>query len=72
MGCRFRSTARQKETNVCDEKIDEILKTYPPVKGRPGWVWVNKDTIAKRKDIKEAYKNSFTPHEINLEDDCDD
>ena len=69
MGCRFCPTARQKETNVCDEKIDEILKTYPPVKGRPGWVWVNKDTIAKKKDIKEAYKDSFEPHEIKTRED---
>lgn len=54
---------------MCDEKIDEILKTYPPVKGKPGWVWVNKDTIAKKKDIKEAYKDSFEPHEINTRED---
>ena len=57
-----------KRKNMCNEKIEEILKTYPPVKGRPGWVWINKDTIARRKDIREAYKESFEPHEIITEE----
>ena len=51
------------------DKIEEILATYLPVEGKPGWVWVNKDTIAEKKDIKEAYKDSFEPHEIKTRED---
>lgn len=41
------------------EKIERILKTYPPVEGKPGYVWFNKDTIVELKILREAYEEFF-------------
>ena len=41
------------------DKIEKILATYEPVKDKPGYMWVNNETIAKLKDLSEAYEKQF-------------
>ena len=41
------------------DKIEEILATYPPVEGKPGYVWLDKNRIVKLEWLKEEYKKHF-------------
>lgn len=44
---------------MSDEKIERILATYEPVEGKPGYVWVNEDTIIKLDMLRQAYEENF-------------
>ena len=52
------------------DEIEKILAMYPPVEGRPGYVWFNKNSIVKLKTLREAYEEQFTeePHEKDEKD----
>lgn len=52
------------------DEIEKILATYPPVEGRPGYVWFNKSSIVKLKTLREAYEEEFSegPHEKEQND----
>ena len=51
------------------DKLERILATYPPVEGRPGYVWVNNNTIVELKFLREQYEEAFNQgaHEIKEE-----
>jgi hypothetical protein len=50
---------------MSSEQIEKILATYPPVEGKSGYVWFNKNSIVKLKTLREAYEEEFKegPHE---------
>ena len=56
-------------TKMSDDKIERILSTYPPVEGRPGWVWFSKHDICKLEDLREAYKELFQKGSHEVDDD---
>ena len=46
---------------MSDEKLERILATYPPVEGKPGYVWFNKklNQIVKLETLREAMEEHF-------------
>lgn len=51
---------------MSEDKLKRILATYPPVKEKPGYVWINDSTIVELKLLKEQYEKAFNEgaHEI--------
>ena len=45
------------------EKIERIIATYKPVKGKPGYVWVGVNTIVKKELLREAYREHFAEND---------
>ena len=54
---------------MSSEKIEKILKSYPPVEGRPGYVWFSRanNQIVHIDILRQAYEESFKVGEINKE-----
>ena len=44
---------------MSQEKIERILSTYPPVEGKPDYVWVNSDSYVELKLLREMYEEHF-------------
>lgn len=38
---------------MSDENIERILATYPPVKDKPGYVWVDKYHEKEHKELQD-------------------
>ena len=43
---------------MCNDKLECILATYPPVDGKPGYVWFSRRNlqIIKKETLREAIK----------------
>lgn len=46
---------------MSDDKLERILATYPPVDGKPGYVWFSKANlqIVKLEVLREAMQEYF-------------
>lgn len=46
---------------MSEDMIKRILKTYPPVEGKPDYVWFSKSNcqIIKLSILREAYEEHF-------------
>ena len=56
----IRQIVMEKRKKMSHEKIERILSTYPPVEGKPGYVWVSKEkTYVKIDVLREAYEEKF-------------
>ena len=62
---KVRPTPKQ---DMSKEKIDRILSTYPPVEGKPGYVWLNKrdKSIVKLDVLREAYEEYFAEKGVKV------
>ena len=50
---------------MSDENIERILATYPPVKDKPGYVWVDKYHYIKLENLREEYEQRYGVNEIS-------
>lgn len=45
---------------MSNENIERILSTYEPVEGKPGYVWIRKNSTYTKLDVlREVYEESF-------------
>lgn len=46
---------------MSEDMIERILKTYPPVEGKPDYVWFSRANcqIIKLSTLREAYEEHF-------------
>jgi hypothetical protein len=59
---------------MCEDRLEAILATYPPVEGKPGYVWFSRANhqIVRIDVLREAYKEHFEVGEIKSEGELDD